>query len=139
ASQLPEALARVLTGAHAELIGVADAAAIARMAVGERQTRLVTTLGIRSAMIVPLVGRGHVLGALTLVRTEGGPYTPADLRMTQGLAGRVTTAVDQGRKYRSAQLARTRFAGLVEGLDGIVWEADPATLDIPSVDTRPQN
>ena len=139
ASELPEALARVLTGAHAELIGEADAAAIARMAVGERQTRLVTTLGTRSAMIVPLVGRGHVLGALTLVRAEGEPYTPADLGMTQGLAGRVTTAVDQGRKYRSAQQGRTRFVGLVEGLDGIVWEADPATLDITFVSHRAED
>src|SRR4029453_16301090 len=115
ASQLPEALARVLTGAHAELIAEADEAALARMAVGERQTRLVTTLGIRSAMIVPLGGRGHARGAVTLVRPEGGPYTPADLSATQGLAGRITTAVDQGRKYRSAHQARTRFVGLVEG------------------------
>jgi PAS domain S-box-containing protein len=139
AAELPETLARVLTGAHAELIAEADEAAIARMAVGERQTRLVTTLGIRSAMIVPLVGRGHVLGALTLVRAEGGPYTPADLGMTQGLAGRVTTAVDQGRKYRSAQQGRTRFVGLVEGLDGIVWEADPATLEITFVSHRAED
>ena len=36
AAELPEALARVLTGAHAELIAEADEAAIARMAVGER-------------------------------------------------------------------------------------------------------
>src|SRR4030095_14560065 len=80
-SELPEALARVLTGAHAEMIGEADAAAIARMAVGERQTRLGTPRGARSAMIVPLVGRGHVLGAVTLVRAEGEPYTSADLGM----------------------------------------------------------
>ena len=72
-------------------------------------------------MIVPLVGRGHVLGALTLVRAGGTAYTRGDLHAAQGLASRITTAVDQGRQYRGALQARTRFAGLVEGLDGIVW------------------
>ena len=79
-----------LTGGHAELIAEADEAAIARMAVRRGAGRAWSTaLGMRSAMIVPLVRRGHVLGALTLVRAEGGPYTPADLGMTQELAGRV--------------------------------------------------
>jgi len=53
------------------MVAEADEVALARVARGEEQTRLVTELGIRSAMIVPLVGRGHVLGALTLVRAAG--------------------------------------------------------------------
>src|SRR6185436_19121752 len=99
-------------------------------------TRLVTALVLHSAMIVPLVGRGHVLGALTLVRASGAPYTRGDLHAAQGLASRITTAVDQGRQYRGALQARTRFAGLVEGLDGIVWEADPATMGMTFVSQR---
>jgi PAS domain S-box-containing protein len=136
ADELPEALARVLADAHPEMVVAADEVALARVARGDEHTRLVTTLGIHSAMIVPLVGRGHVLGALTLVRAGGAPYTRADLHAAQGLASRITTAVDQGRQYRSALQARTRFAGLVEGLDGIVWEADPATLGMTFVSQR---
>src|SRR5262245_18394427 len=99
------------------MVAEADEVALARVARGGEHTRLVTALGIHSAMIVTLVGRGHVLGALTLVRAGSAAYTRADLHAAQGLGSRITTAVDQGRQYRSAIQARTRFAGLVEGLD----------------------
>jgi PAS domain S-box-containing protein len=134
--ELPEALARVLADAHPEMVVEADEMALTRVARGEEHTRLVTELGMHSAMIVPLVGRGHVLGALTLVRASGTAYTRGDLHAAQGLASRITTAVDQGRQYRGALQARTRFAGLVEGLDGIVWEADPATMGMTFVSQR---
>ena len=138
-AELPEALARVLADAHPEMVADADEFALGRVARGAEPTRLVTALGIRSAMIVPLVGRGHVLGALTLVRATGAPYTRVDLHAAQGLASRITTAVDQGRQYRGALQARARFAGLVEGLDGIVWEADPATLGMTFVSQRAES
>jgi PAS domain S-box-containing protein len=137
--ELPEALARVLADAHPEMVAEADEVTLARVARGTEHTRLVTALGLQSAMIVPLVGRGHVLGALTLVRASGAAYTRADLHAAQGLASRITTAVDQGRQYRSALQARTRFAGLVEELDGIVWEADPTTLGITFVSQRAES
>src|SRR5262249_39021547 len=61
AGELPEALARVLADAHPEMLMEPDEMALARVARDEEHARLVLALGLHSAMIVPLVGRGHVL------------------------------------------------------------------------------
>jgi serine phosphatase RsbU (regulator of sigma subunit) len=60
-------------------------------------------------MIVPLVCRGHALGALTLVSTVSGRrYTQDDLRLVEDLAGRVAFPIDNARLYEErARVART--------------------------------
>ncbi|MCP3140280.1 ATP-binding protein [Pyxidicoccus xibeiensis] len=61
-------------------------------------------LGIRTYICVPLISRGTVLGALTLVNTESGRrYTQADVRLAEDLARRAATSLDNGRLYMEAQ------------------------------------
>jgi PAS domain S-box-containing protein len=85
-------------------------------------------LGLRSAMLVPLLARGRSLGVLTLVAAESGRrYGPEDLTLAEELAVRCGLAVDNARLYRAAQGAEQRYRDLVDGLDAIVWEADPST------------
>jgi two-component system phosphate regulon sensor histidine kinase PhoR len=61
-------------------------------------------LGIRSAVVVPLVARGHPVGALTLVRAESGvDYDADDLRFAETLAARAAVALDNARLYREAE------------------------------------
>jgi signal transduction histidine kinase/ActR/RegA family two-component response regulator len=63
-------------------------------------------LGLRSAMIVPLVARGRTLGAVTLVTAESGRrFGDADLAFVTDLARRAALAVDNARLYREAQHA----------------------------------
>lgn len=62
-------------------------------------------LGVRSYMIVPLIAREHVLGALTLLSTSGRRYGDADLALAQELALRAAFAIDNARLYRIAQNA----------------------------------
>ena len=101
---------------------------------------LVAGLGLHSAMLVPLVSRGHVVGSTDPgVRGTGEAYTADDLAMAQELAGRAATAVDRNRQYRQAQEAHARFAGLIDGLDAIVWEADPITLEMTFVSRRAES
>jgi len=139
-ADLPEALSEALASGHAELVAVVDDEERRRLVRDEEEERLVDGLGLRSVMLVPLVSRGHVVGALTLVRGAGGePYTADDLATAQELAGRAATAVDHSLQYRRAQEAHARFAGLVDGLDAIVWEADPATLEITFVNHRAES
>ena len=139
-SDLPEALSEALASGHAELVAEVDAEERRRLVRGEEQERLVDGLGLRSAMLVPLVSRGHVVGALTLVRGAAGePYTPDDLATAQELADRAASAADHSLQYRRAQEAHARFAGLVDGLDAIVWEADPATLGLTFVNHRAES
>jgi PAS domain S-box-containing protein len=127
-ADLPEALALALGSGHAELLAEVGESEWRRLVRGEEHERLVAALGLRSVVLAPLVSRGRVVGALTLVRSEREPYVPADLGVAQELAARAAAAVDYGRQYRRAQEAHARFAGLVDDLDAIVWEADPRTL-----------
>ncbi|QSQ13806.1 ATP-binding protein [Myxococcus landrumensis] len=63
-------------------------------------------LGVTAYIIVPLMSRGRVLGALSLVNTEGGRrYTHADVRLAEDLARRAATSLDNGRLYTEAQEA----------------------------------
>ena len=57
-------------------------------------------------MIVPLVARERILGALSLVSAESGRrYGPHDLALAKDLARRAALAVDNARLYQAAQAA----------------------------------
>jgi PAS domain S-box-containing protein len=57
--------------------------------------RLMRELGLRSAMVVPLVARGRTIGALTLVAAESGRrFGPVDLDLAEDLARRAALAID---------------------------------------------
>ncbi|RKH24756.1 PAS domain S-box protein [Corallococcus praedator] len=59
-----------------------------------------------SWMSVPLLARGHTLGAITLARSEaGGRYGPAEFALAQELGRRAAMAVDNARLYQQAQMA----------------------------------
>jgi len=61
-------------------------------------------LGLRSSMLVPLVARDRVLGAITFVSAESGRrYGSADLALAEELARRAAMAVDNARLYQEAQ------------------------------------
>jgi signal transduction histidine kinase/CheY-like chemotaxis protein len=65
-------------------------------------------LRLGSAMIVPLVARGQVLGAISLASaTAGRHYGPADLALAEDLARRAALAVDNARLFGDSQ-ARLR-------------------------------
>ena len=79
-------------------------------------------LGLVSAMTVPLVARGRVLGAITLVSAESDHrYGEDDLALASDLAGRAAVAVDNARLLRETQQgALEREAILGQIADGIV-------------------
>src|SRR5205823_10797078 len=61
-------------------------------------------LGFASLMVVPLVARGRLLGAITFARgPAGAPYAAADLELAEELALRAGLAVDNARLYQEAQ------------------------------------
>ncbi|AFE10113.1 sensor histidine kinase [Corallococcus coralloides DSM 2259] len=61
-------------------------------------------VGIRSLLTVPLMARGHILGALTfLVTTSSRRYRDEDLRFAQELANVAALAVDNARLLQGAR------------------------------------
>jgi signal transduction histidine kinase/ActR/RegA family two-component response regulator len=76
-------------------------------AMDVEQLELFRAVGIGSAMVVPLVARGRMLGAITLVAGPGGRrYTPVDLALAEDIGRRTGLAVDNARLYREAESAR---------------------------------
>jgi signal transduction histidine kinase len=63
-------------------------------------------LGIKSAIIVPMVARGRTLGALTLISSDPGRrYSEADQSLLMELATRAAVAIDNAQLYRAALAA----------------------------------
>jgi GAF domain-containing protein/FixJ family two-component response regulator len=80
---------------------------------GEEHLQLARTLGIRSALTLPLKARGRVLGALSLVQGESGRrFGERDLPLAQELARRAGLAVDNALLYREAREAQGRASRL---------------------------
>ncbi|MFY0572115.1 ATP-binding protein [Archangium lansingense] len=72
----------------------------------ERQTRLLHELGLSSYVCVPLLSRGRILGALTLVYAEEARvYDERDVRLAEDLARRAAISVDNARLFREAKEA----------------------------------
>jgi signal transduction histidine kinase/ActR/RegA family two-component response regulator len=94
-------------------------------------------------MIVPLIARGQILGALTFVVTESGRrYAPADVAFAESVANRAAVAIDNARLYREADAARRRAeAASIEArraqreaeVFGAVTASITASLDLQTV------
>jgi PAS domain S-box-containing protein len=71
---------------------------------------IVEDLGVRSCMCVPMIVRGHAVGAITFLSSAPGRrYDASDLRLAEELARRAALAVENARLYEEAQSAiRTR-------------------------------
>jgi PAS domain S-box-containing protein len=96
-------VAEVFRSAKPQLLAEVPDAVLARNARNSEHLALLRTLGIRSAIVVPLVARGAVLGVITLIATEQRTYQAGDLVLANELAERAASAVDNARLYRAAQ------------------------------------
>jgi PAS domain S-box-containing protein len=101
-------------------------------------------LGFRTAIVVPLQSSGRVIGAMTLVRTDGPHYTDADLRVAEDLGRRAGVAIENARNYARAR-ARARAAQALEFIrdgvclvdaDGLVQLWNPAAEAITGRSAR---
>jgi signal transduction histidine kinase/PAS domain-containing protein len=76
-------------------------------AVDEDHLRLSRQIGLKSALIVPLLASDRPIGALTLVSAESGRrYTDRDLPLATELARRAAVAVEHARLHGDAVAAR---------------------------------
>jgi PAS domain S-box-containing protein len=79
-------------------------------AVDAEHLELLQALGLRSYIVVPLLARDRVLGAITLVHAESGRrYTPDDVRLAEELARRAAVAIDNARLFHETEEARAQL------------------------------
>ena len=76
------------------------------VARSDEQLAILRSIGLRSAMILPMVARGRSIGAISLLAAESDRrYGPADLALALQLAHLAAAAVDNARLYHQAQEA----------------------------------
>jgi PAS domain S-box-containing protein len=97
-------VARALRSGAPVLLPVMTPEFLRGIAQGNEHYELMRALGYSSAIVVPLIARGHVLGALSLLRLDGAaPYNENDLVLGQELARRAALALDNSRLYESTR------------------------------------
>jgi PAS domain S-box-containing protein len=100
----PTRLNHVLRTGEPEMMPEIPEELLDQVARDEEHRRLLESLDLRSYMIVPLVTRGRILGAISFVSAESGRrYGEADLQLAEELARRAAYAVDNARLYEEAQ------------------------------------
>ncbi len=97
-------LPRVLRTGQSELVSEITDELLASAARDAEHLEILRNARLKSYMIVPLIARGRVLGAMTLITAESGRrYGPDDLAQVEHLARRAAAAVDNALLYRAAQ------------------------------------
>ncbi len=83
---------------------------------------LVRRLGVRAALLVPLVCRGRVLGLLWLDHSQQSHYfTSKEINIAQGIATSLAVALDGASRVESLEIERRRFDALARTLaDGVI-------------------
>ncbi|MDQ3308883.1 MAG: PAS domain S-box protein, partial [Gemmatimonadota bacterium] len=99
-------VARVVKTGQSVLVSDFNDAVLSSIAHDPEHRQGLTTLGLRSFMIVPLTAHGRTLGAITLAAAESGRrYNPLDMILAEELGRRAALAVDNARLYQQAQQA----------------------------------
>ncbi|MGH9559335.1 MAG: GAF domain-containing protein [Bryobacteraceae bacterium] len=108
------------------LIETIDDALLAARSRDADHLKLIRSLGLRSAILAPLVARGRTLGVLTFAMAESGRHhTAQDRHFAEELAGRAAVAVDNARLHRDAVQGEEQIRTLADSLPQLAWMARP--------------
>ena len=103
----PHGVAAVMRTARTELLHITDDQ-LAANTRGDEHLAMLRHLGLRAAMIVPLIARGRTIGALSFLSESDRDHTDEDVRLAEELARRAAIAIDNARLYRDrSHVART--------------------------------
>lgn len=102
-----QGVARVLQTGKPKLMALVTDMNLQEFAQDDEHLQLLRELGLKSAMFVPLLARGRILGAISLLSGESERcYNDADLALVKDLAQRAAIAVDNARLYQETQSAQ---------------------------------
>lgn len=80
---------------------------------------------IKSALCVPIIVKGKLLGLLNLSKmTEGRPFTPSDLEMVSVLCGQAGIAIENATLYEKVEGS---YIGIIATLASTIEARDPFT------------
>ncbi|MEH2117156.1 AAA family ATPase [Nostoc sp.] len=103
-----EGVAKVLRTGLAEMVTEISDAALAAAIEDPEHLRILRELGLKSCIILPLMARERIFGAISFVTAESKRrYSIADLSLAEDVAHRAAIAIDNARLYQEAQQAQT--------------------------------
>ncbi len=79
--------------------------------IAQEQRQIAEQLGLQSALVIPLVARDKIIGALSLIRSSR-VFNEKEIEVAQEIANRAATAIDNARLYAESQRAseaKSRF------------------------------
>ena len=87
-----------------------------------RHAELLRQLGFAAELVVPLIARGRVLGAITLVLgNHERSFSDDDVALAQEVGRTAALAIDNARLYADARAAEAYYRSLLKGtVDGVV-------------------
>jgi PAS domain S-box-containing protein len=131
---------RALASGQAQRVPRIDDAYMRQMANGPAHLDVLRRLGPCSALAVPMLARGRIVGVITLsMAGSGRTYDEADLHLAEELARRAALAVDNARLYQAASQAnqaKGEFLAVMSHelrtpLNGILGYTDLLLMGIP--------
>jgi signal transduction histidine kinase/CheY-like chemotaxis protein len=103
----PNGADRVMRSGQAELLGDGPARLREDAARSVEDEPFLRALGMRSAVIAPIVVGTHVLGAITMGHAESGrSFTKDDVAFAEDVGRRAGTAIENAELFATAQKAR---------------------------------
>lgn len=113
----PLGLPRAVVSRTTEVIRRVPDEMLEALARNGENLRDLRALGIGSLIVVPLIGRESVLGAITFVSANTGhPYSPEDVELAEDIGARCAMALDNARLFRRLEETRERAAQVNERL-----------------------
>ena len=107
-------LAKVIRTGEAEFMPDATKAFTTAQARSPEHLAAILQSNIRSLMIVPMIARGHVIGAMTMASaTATRPFDEGSLTLARDLARRAAVAIDNAQLYQAAVVANESKANFL--------------------------
>ncbi|MCC5614143.1 AAA family ATPase [Nostoc sp. CHAB 5836] len=102
-----EGAPKVMRTGQGEMIAEISDAVLAAAIQDPEYLRILRELRLKSCIILPLMARGRIFGAISFVTAESERrYSTADLSLAEDVAHRAAIAIDNARLYQEAQQAQ---------------------------------
>jgi GAF domain-containing protein len=127
----PMGLAHVVRSGQPELVSELSDELLVRSSRSEEELQIARSLGLRSYVVMPLLSKGRVLGAVTLVHAESGRrYEEEHLGIARDFARLAAIAVDNAQLFRRMEEALSRERTARSQAESLVQEVMKQSQDV---------
>jgi PAS domain S-box-containing protein len=119
-------LGRVLRTGEPEVVPQIPEEMLAAAAKDEEHLKMLRTLKLSSSIVVPLLSRGKVLGAIRLLGTGGHHFGAGDVQLAMDLGRRAAVAIENARLHRALveQDAELRLSHAAARMGSWSWDVE---------------